>query len=780
MSTGTRGRSSAAAEREHHRTNLWAQVARFIGLFLSPLLGLIGAWLIHLWVVGLHVHWGRIDWDVSTSPAAVTLAVCLITLTTVLVAYLAHQFAEHRKPALRNSLAGSVVAVGVMFAVNVGTGPSWVWSPMFYLVSGAVAVIWSIARLDVTRNDKSAEDKDDGFLEKVGLKGWRVRGVKHNRDEHGNIISTEADMQHAQGDVVDQLQDAVPNIESGTGAPGGLSRATPTDRADRSTLTVMHVDPLEGVLELPPPASPGGSIVDPLIPGKYSNGHYVQCYLAGGNAPNPSSYLFMGMTRTGKTNGENIMLTEVGTRRDVVILYLNKAKGRQDVRPIIPITEVAIVADEIDGGRIYRHAMTQIKRMMAYRSRQLAQFGISAWTKECYSSPPWRTDEAGQRVQMEPMPFLICHFGEADAILQEDNGDSVYLASKALSLGIITGWSLQRADHRQMPTGLRFNLGTAMCFGCGDDESAGFALSDHVIKAGAHPERWRQNRPGYFYFEGLGIDDSLFPVHARTFGAGPGGKDLPPQELRPHLDAALLARNLQFGPRMARLDQGTVNATDYAKSDADGKTIIGTDGKPVMGNWWREMRDQTDQLRDELLSRKPANMTPQDVAGTVAADPADDETRNLRADMEAEVRETTHVEGVELYPEIDGDRATPQDATAPLPRVPEGEGLSWADDRPEPRNRQAALEALRKAFLELSQDPSLSDPTDPTGRTSVVTPALIAERYTFRTRPWYSEVLNGIAEGRIEIPGLLVSLVSDGDLGKRRYRVQRVDGDHQP
>ena len=53
MATTTRVRgSSAAAEREHHRTNLWAQLARFVGLFLSPALGLLVAWLLHIWEIG--------------------------------------------------------------------------------------------------------------------------------------------------------------------------------------------------------------------------------------------------------------------------------------------------------------------------------------------------------------------------------------------------------------------------------------------------------------------------------------------------------------------------------------------------------------------------------------------------------------------------------------------------------------------------------------------------------------------------------------------------------
>ncbi len=758
MATSTRVRSrSAAAEREHHRTNLWAQLARFAGLFLSPVLGLVCALLVHLWVSGIDLHWGPINWEVRTSPAAVTVAVCLITLVTVGTAYLAHQFAEHRKPALRNALAGSVVVVGVLFAVNVGTGLHYWWSGLLLIGGWTVAVIWSIARLDVTRNDKQAEaTAGPQWLESI--KNWRGK-ARRVLDDKGRVIATEIDFEHADGGTVDDLQDLVPAIESESGSPAGLSSASGGDRADRSTARIMHIDPLAAPVPMSPPSSPGGSIAEPLVVGTYSNAERVRMMVAGKpHAQLVSSVLWMGMTGAGKTTAENKALTEMQTRRDVVIFYANKAKGMQDIRPVIPGIEVAVIADEVDQGALYREAMKQLTRILTYRSNQLGLFGISEWTAEtCFHSPPWRTDENGQRVRMEPMPLLFAHFGEADAILEEDSrGSSTYLASKGRSVGIATSWSLQRADYQKMPTGLRYNLGTALCFGLGDEDSAEFALPKHVIKAGAHPDQWRNRKPGYFYFVGQGIDERLFPVFARSEGVGPNGEKLP---------EAMLAQNLQWAPRMTKLDAGSVAATDYSR-----------DGK--QGNWWRDCAAETDHLRDLLLRGGTANRTatagPQ--TSQVAVDEDDDETdRETRKEMEEEMRNTTHVEGVELYPsDDDGPAATMADARKEHTPAPEGDQLSWEPTQPAPRDRQAALAELRRALIEMHRSGQFTDRADRSGRTSLLTPTQIRQHYKFRSRPFFAEALRDISTGAEDGPqgfvlsrreggGFLLQEVPSGD-----------------
>lgn len=756
MATRTeyRGGNSAAAEREHHRGNPRHQAARFIGLFLSPLVGLVAAWLIHLWIGGVHLHSPRGNVDLGGNAMAWMVGTLVFILAaTGLISWLAWEFAEHRKTVLRASLAGSVAAVGVFFALNVAVGPGWRAGGVFLLACAAVATIWSIARLDVTRNDKRSDENKDDFLEKNNLKGWRARKTTPVADENGEPLATEIEFQHAEGDTVERLQEAVPAFESATGSPRGFSRATGSDRADRSTLTIQHIDPLEKPSVLPPPSAPGGSIREGLLTGKYANGQLCLTYLAGGKGFPPSVYMFMGMTRSGKTWGENAMLTEAGSRRDAVILYLNKSKGMQDIRPVIPVIEAAVIADEAGMQAQYKQALQQVERIMNYRQRQLGLFGVSAWSPEtCWDSPPWRTDpETGQRVQMERMPALLVHIGEADTILSSDYGTATNITSKGLSLGVISGYSLQRAAATKMSTDLRFNIGTVWCFGCGDSDSSTMALSGWVVKAGAHPENWKNRKPGYHYFEGVGIEEELFPVPARTFSMGPGGTDLREE---------LLRRNLESASRMAKLDRGSANAT------AD-------PGKPGEPSWWDRIAAGTDEIRKSLLTTDVS-------AGPQTADVSDQDDFDDE-EMEREMRETTHNDdGFELYPQDPdtGVRPVFDDAAKPLPPAPAAAaGVSWDDPKPGPRDRAAALVEFARTLTELSGRADLRDPADPTGCTVIVTADLIAKEYRYRSRPFFSETLNGMAQGRIgpdECPtNLGISAAPDLGATAGKYRISR-------
>jgi hypothetical protein len=757
------------------------QPHRFLGLFLAPFTGLPVAWLIYVWTHGVDLHWGPLDWTVKTSPAAPLLANTFFVLATVGLSTLAWDFAKHRERGKQAALAGSVSALGLLFAINAGVGVSWLWSGLFILAGWLVAVTWSIARLDVTRNDKSDEAEKDGpdWLKK--LKGWKARSIKPIHGDDGELIATEVEFDHADGDTVETLQDAKANIESSTGSPGGMSTATGGDRADRSKLRLMHTDPLIKKQMLPEPSSPGGSVADGAVIAVSAMGTKVTIYVGGPGGPKtptditaPSNYLFMGMSRAGKTVGENTMLTEFGTRRDDVILYLNKSKGMQDLRPVCPVTEVAVIEADGDTGGEYRAAFTQVEKIMKYRQAQLGRFGISAYSvKDCFHEPKWRTNEAGRREQMEPMPELIVHVGEADSILQSDGFRCQTIASKCLSLGIVIGFSMQRADHTQMPTGLRFNLGTSLCFGTSDDQSAIFALSEPTIKAGARPDYWKARKPGYFYVEGLGIDEEMFPVPNRTFG----------DEDKDVLVEKMLKRNLEWAPRMAKLDQGSVMATRQ-----DDGTI-----------WWHNAVAETERIRAVLLQQgtpqtDPAN-TPQTenegdeyaeelrTAGRRAAavpddddgfDFADEDPAEVAEDMKQNLREAKNVDGIDLYPPdpVTGERGNMSQATEPLKTG--AADVSWGDDKPAPRDRAAALVALNKSFDELLADEALRDPADPTGRTVVITVSLVVDRYPYRSRPWFIESFQQAALGEIELDGGK-TLMPAPDLGrtKGKYRLKR-------
>lgn len=789
MPTVIRGRHSAAAEREHHRTNLWAQLARFVGLFLAPLLGLVAAWLIHLWVVGIHLHAGPINWNVSTSPAAVTLSVCLVTLTTVLIAYLAHQFAEHRRPALRNALAGSVVAVGVIFAVNVGTGPSWAWSPIFYIVSSAVAVIWAIARLDVTRNDIRAEDseKAEGFWDRLGLsKLTKVKAKVVTDERTGEPVRIDAEVHHAPGETAAVFREGgLASMESAAAAPPGMaSVSSDPARADRSTFSVPLVDPFRRPSYVGPLCAPRRSIGEWTTVADYANGQVARFMIGNGvHTPVPTSYGLIGMTRTGKTATETQMLTDWGSRRDWVCLYLNQAKGLQDASPLLPILEAVMIADDEQQALAdARVAVKQVRAVMAYRQRQLSLFEVSAWSPRC-ADP----DEAKRpsrwsgthREHMPAMPMLTTHFGEADSLLSDGRvgDDVVFIGSKGLSLGCNVGVSLQKPDFRSMPTNLRSQIGLWLIHGLAQSDDEEYLIDVDLRKSGVSPGKWGQRKPGQHYLIGSNVeDDRNFTVAAKTrFVVGsttaPDGRTYSFDELNDRYMAEMLRRNSESAHHQAKLDRGSAEAT---------------------GGWWDEQSAKVSELRSATQSanRSTAPRNPQDPQPYVppglrsrpAPDVADDEpTAEETNEMHEEAATVTEVEGIELYPDGEGaDVDLTQERPPASDPAPENDPLFDPEDEAKPaaRDRAAALDALAKAFDELLRDDSIRDRHDP--EAVIIGPGMVSDRYPFRERPWFSAEFAALAEGSGPLAGrYLLSLAEDLGVRKGKYRLRRITGNNE-
>jgi len=767
MATRTERRGYRGEGREQQR-DLTKQHVPFLGLFLSPFAGLLVSWLIHAYVQGVAIDWWVIHWHLSGSAAALVVVSCLISVGAVGIGFMAYHFADHRKPTIRWNLAVSSSALTFLFAIEIGVGPHRWWSFGWVLFAWYVAGVWSLARLRVTRNDKSegtAEEKET-VLDKLGLGGFKLKIKEQVHDpETGDLDRTEISVKHAPGETVDKVQAAVPGVESYVRAPSGMSRAVPDpEDASESTMTIVHRDLLKGLAPYGPPSHPGGSIADPMIFARYDTGHPVVCHLIDPTTRNPSGYGWMGMTRTGKTAGENQMLTELITRRDVVILYLNQAKGMQDVAPIIDGVEATVIASDATDGGVgeYRAALAMVKRIIGYRQAQLARFGYSAWDPTCFSAPRRRKLTDGTFEVMEPIPALIVHVAEADSILERAGDEAVFIASKGLSTGVIPGWSLQRASAESMPTGLRFNVGTWWVFGCGDEYSAGFALTDGVLKAGAHPEEWKQRKPGYHYFYGVGIDERLFPVAARTNS----GKD------REDLVQRMKERVTEFAPEMARLDRGSANAT-------------GTPGEP--GNRWDLLVEATGHLRN-LLQGGTATVTASDrnpdfvtaasqTAGFTATEPAPGETADdlaAGAEFDDEVRNVTEVDGVPTSPAYEDDTTTGTEELVPPTADQE---VSFDEGKAEAPSRGEAVRALHAALRQLMDDPAFRDPADPSGSTAIIQVEDIYSRYPFRSRPWFSGELTKMASGeRTPPPALSLERHPDFPATAGKYRLKRVDG----
>jgi hypothetical protein len=778
------GRNSTKSYRRDegvHQRSLQEQPTPFVGLILSPFVGLAISYLVHMFVAGVTIGGRQI---LTGNDFALGVTVMVIALAAVGIAAAAWHFSHGRHKPVRYVLTGSVAVVVLWLAVLVAVGPER-WSGFFFvLIAWTVAGVWFMPRLHVLRRNPNEDTPDTGddLMKELGLTGFKHKGKPTvTYDDKGNPVRVVATIKHKYGTTRDKLQAAIRNLESAAGgAPEGLSRVTPPDngRSDESVVTMVLQDPLKARVPYPGLSHPGGSVADYATVGLYDDGEPVRAWACGGTSPEgvkmpPTGYAFMGMTRAGKTVTENRLLIDgFITRRNAVILYLNQAKGVQDVQPIISGVEVCILSD---GSSAYLSAFNKVKQIGAYRQRKLGEYGISAWTAEkCFDNPPTHTLD-GRAIPMEPMPALVVHVGEADAILESTGELAIWLASKGLSLGIIAGWSMQRWAATSMPTDLRFNIGTSFCFGVGDDYSASFALSESTLKAGANPHNWKNRYPGKFYVENIGIPENRFPVPAR--GVGDDDDDTLYRRMREICE--------EYGPRMALLDRGSADAT---------------------GGWWDQQRNATNELRRSMRPGAPpayaapaqadtrqeepmARNHPGDPVFT-AGDPDPNaptpEEMQARHEVEVEVATTDEINGEKIageYLVTDPDDPGQYDELAgidpdrPVPPPPDADdGIDLTGGKPEPSSREEAEAALDKALREMAADTTLIEPGDENH--IVFRVSQLQRRYPFRVRSWFSPRLASMADGERECPpGYRLEKLPDRR-GEGWYRMNRFPGQY--
>jgi hypothetical protein len=772
------------------------QPTPFLGLFLAPLLATIITWGVHYAIVG----WDLWHWHVGGSQGYLGLATAVSTLAAVAVGYSAWHFSYDRKNVWRVALTVSATFVGMWLPLLIWAGPNRYLDLFFALCAWIVSGIWALPRLHTLRRDPREDgdgDNGDELMKSLGIHGYRHKGTPEIQyDKDGDPERIKVKIKHRFGATREPLQAALPNIESAVGGPGGLSRVVRTEanKSNESEMVVILKDPLVGRVPNPGLSNPGGSPSEWATIGMYDDGEWFKVSLLGGIDPAlgtkmpPTGYAFMGMTRTGKTVGENrLLLDQVISRRGTVLCYLNKAKGGQDCAPIIAGIEVAVLSD---GTRDYRFAMDRIRDIMTYRQKQLARYGFSSYDWEkCFNNPPTHTI-TGEHAPMEPLPWLIVHVGEADAILAEAGEEAVYIASKGLSLGIVAGWSMQRWAATSMPTDLRYNIGTAFCYGVGDDYSAQFALSESTVKAGARPADWKNRKPGRLYAESIGIDDTRFPVPIKTIGDDDDDA----------LYANMRADAEMWGPRMDKLDRGSAVATrgwwDRMRAETDALRLTLTPGTaartpppgPIPAAYEPPTTPAPDNTQEVSVPRKEAK--PQFVDDELPDDAETGEEMRAQQEMRQEVEDTfTTLDGREIRGELitpDGDDPTGTrlfdemsavNPRAEIPPIDPAEDVEFDDPKPEAPSPEEAQLKFDQSLRDVLADPKFRDPDDPTGRSAIFRTGQLQAMYPFRARSWYSVMLKTMADGdRVCPPGIRLEKVRDRT-GEGWYRVVRTDSD---
>jgi hypothetical protein len=409
-------------------------------------------------------------------------------------------------------------------AITVAAASAWVTAaslasplagplPDLYLMGGVVgALSWNIRqmmRLNPDGATTSGEQTDAGLLAKVGLAKAKLGKAEIAPNRLTVPVALPA------GEATNEdVTKSLPRIASALDVPTTAVRYSPDpDSARRGTLTVVPIDVLKDVLWYPGPSSPGGSIAEPLVVGVYDNGDELQLTL-----PQAIHLLIMGVTGSGKTEGAMDVLTEVQTRRDVIV-WLSDPKRGQDLGPLFPGCDW--VVEDGPGAEIMIEAL---KAAVPARQQWLGRHRYREWTPDAAAvqdDPAHTCRPDGHACACPGMPYLVAWFEEAAHTLRAVDDDAFTgIAQEARSAGCSLVVSMQRASGYQVSTDTRASLPSALCFGV-DERDAGFALPSDVLDAGANPGGWGNKKPGYCYLVQKGVAEPLWATPSRTFRNDP-------------------------------------------------------------------------------------------------------------------------------------------------------------------------------------------------------------------------------------------------------------------
>ncbi|NUS22698.1 MAG: hypothetical protein HOV92_00515 [Streptomyces sp.] len=448
-------------------------------------------WLAEWPVAALaHWQWGGSPW----ASMGLTLSAVAITGTTWWAGF------EHglKRQRLVQAVATSGLASTWFAGAAIGGATTELAFNTWLMGGPTIALVWAVKRaLRTTENTQASGDQlKEGLFEKIGLARAKARAAKVEPNKVTVPIELDRGKQ-----THDDAAKAAKGLAGALGVPENAVRweKDPED-AGRGQYVIVPEDMLKEPTPWPGPSCPGGSIADAPIPvGIYEDGPVCAIWFNGDEQAgrNAQHYQVMGMTGAGKSQGGRVALVDLMTRRDVVLWLLDPSKGTQTFGPILPGADWAALSM-----KECQAVISVLPNVITARANELGKHGFDQWTAE-----------AGARLNM---PYLIVWFEEV-AKLFRDGVDLAPIAQEARSAGISLVFSLQRSSHTSMDTDVRANIGGAGVFGTNSAIDSGFALSDDTMDAGAKPEAWKNNKPGYSYWEAAGLDEGRFATPTRTY-----------------------------------------------------------------------------------------------------------------------------------------------------------------------------------------------------------------------------------------------------------------------
>jgi hypothetical protein len=440
---------------------------------------------------GAHLQWA----DSAAAGVGLTLASVALTGAT--------WWAGRTTSAQRRLHSAISVAAGATWLTGAAlAGPTAGPLPDAFLMGGPVlALSWNVRQMMRRDPDGAkAASSDGGLLEKVGLAKAKLGKTTVEPNKVTAKLSLEPGEQ-----TNDDVAKALIRIASALDLPTNAVRYLPNpDSARRGDLIIVPKDALADVVEWSGPSLPGASIADPLTIGRYDDGSPLQVWLPGDPdaGRNATHLLIAGMSGAGKGDGALCVLTEIVSRKDVIV-WLSDPKAFQDFGPLLPAFDWAVEA-----GAGTEAMVEALQAVIPARTRWLGERGYRQWVPECAKVQPDGTPG---------LPYLVAWMEEAANTLRALGEDAFTgIAQEARSAGVGLVVSLQRPSYDQMSTSTRASLPSVLCFGV-DKRDEGFALPDTVLDAGAHPGTWGNRRPGYCYCVTPGVDEARYSSPARTW-----------------------------------------------------------------------------------------------------------------------------------------------------------------------------------------------------------------------------------------------------------------------
>lgn len=322
----------------------------------------------------------------------------------------------------------------------------------------------------------------------VGLEGTKWKNLPGS----GNKISGMLQMlpgRHTFSDATNAKE----RIASALKIPANGVRITRNpDNASQAFVSAVKEDFLRKEVSWSAPGFVGKSIADgPIRLGIYEDGE--EAYLNLYSKTGARHLLISGMNGAGKSVGARVILTDLFSRTDVAVWAIDTVKGAQTL---------GCAVDGLDWFITKKPAaeamMDKVLDVVQARADYLGQKRLDVWEPGC------------------GLTYLVILIEEAPAVIRDADA-AIRIVERARSAGISLIISIQRASYSNMPTDLRAQLGTVLCFGVKTEIDARFALSDDVIERGADPSIWQQRKPGYAYLQAPEVDEDKEITPLRVF-----------------------------------------------------------------------------------------------------------------------------------------------------------------------------------------------------------------------------------------------------------------------